>query len=475
VLDHVAFVVDLELRCAYRASMAADILHGSDAHVVSTVICVVASGLAGLGIGFFSCLLSSADKMKRLNGGQHSKSSRRRFMFGAIGSIIFGLFSVIGLYFGPVTLVTVVRAGSTLPANALFSQIFHLRPLKKEDLIGMLVTLSAVISFAIFQGRPGQNLSEARFIELSESPAGVAWNTLLIFFLLMGGLYMAVPARFSNTWLTPKRCSKKTSASVRDLVQRSGPNESNEPEALADNQDSFEPRGVQSCASDGKKWHQEISKVLAVSLITSCSSGLMDVATKGWSAALRIGLGACLTSLLFWSSLLLNLLFNASLRVGTIIGQYQCDVLLFIPFNTVMNILVSVATGWVVLDEASHVRSWPGIVSSALSMVGGILMLVLGPAESEQTEESNSKGSDSASLQAQTGEENLPDASGPSDRAVSTASQREHEEPDGMLWCTHHHSLLSLMNRNHCPSAKRQESTSCQSKARAERRCMTQG
>lgn len=38
-----------------------------------------------------------------------------------IGSVVFGLASLVGLVFGSVSLATVVRAGSTLPANAIFS------------------------------------------------------------------------------------------------------------------------------------------------------------------------------------------------------------------------------------------------------------------------------------------------------------------------------------------------------------------
>ena len=83
---------------------------------------VAASALAGIGVGFFGCLLSSADKQRQLNGGKHTDRSRIRFILGAIGSTIFGVMSLVGLAFGPVALVVVVRAGATLPANAFFSQ-----------------------------------------------------------------------------------------------------------------------------------------------------------------------------------------------------------------------------------------------------------------------------------------------------------------------------------------------------------------
>eukprot|EP00913_Durusdinium_trenchii_P016753 g15747.t1 len=126
------------------------------------IICVVASALAGVGVGFFGCLLSSADKQRQLNGGKHTDRSRIRCVLGAIGSTIFGVLSLVGLAFGPVALVVVVRAGATLPANAFFSQVFHLRPLTTSDALGTLVTLSGVVCFTLFQGEPGPEAAIAR-------------------------------------------------------------------------------------------------------------------------------------------------------------------------------------------------------------------------------------------------------------------------------------------------------------------------
>ncbi|CAE8645116.1 unnamed protein product, partial [Polarella glacialis] len=141
--------------------------------------------MAGIGVGFFGCLLSSADKQRKLNGGQHSATSFWRFRIGAVGSTIFGVMSLIGLSYGPVALVVVVRAGATLPANAFFSQVFDLRPLLREDLLGMLVTLSGVVCFAIFQGKPPAEVTETRFLYFMTSTPAIVWNALmgLCFFL----------------------------------------------------------------------------------------------------------------------------------------------------------------------------------------------------------------------------------------------------------------------------------------------------
>ena len=94
-------------------------------------------------------------------------------------------------------------------------------------------------------------------------------------------------------------------------------------------------------------------------MVTSCSSAEMDVAAKGWAAALKQGPGAALQSGLFWVSVVVNVIFLVAMRAGTIIGCHRCDVLLFIPFSTVLNIFISVATGLVVQqpqEEKSHIK-----------------------------------------------------------------------------------------------------------------------
>jgi hypothetical protein len=90
--------------------------------LASTAICIFASAVAGTGIGYFGCVLSYADKLASDPGGVHAKRARRLQRLGALGSTVFGISSLVGLFFGPVSLVVVVRAGSTLPANAFFSQ-----------------------------------------------------------------------------------------------------------------------------------------------------------------------------------------------------------------------------------------------------------------------------------------------------------------------------------------------------------------
>merc|ERR1719193_796095 len=140
----------------------------------------------------------------------------------------------------------------------------------------------------------------------------------------------------------------------------------------------------------------------------------MDVACKGWLAAIHdLGKHSALTCGTFWVSFLFNALFLIIMRAGTIHGCAKCDVLIFMPLNIVLNVFLSVATGMVVLDEGRHVQSWVGLSFSMISVIGGIVMLVTGPAkgsapdeaELEAEEAKHASGTltiDSASLHAST-------------------------------------------------------------------------
>jgi len=114
----------------------------------------------------------------------------------------------------------------------------------------------------------------------------------------------------------------------------------------------------------------------------------MDVAGKGWLGVLRdLGKSGGLESGLFWAAFLSNVAFLIIMRAGTIYGCAKCDVLLFMPINTVLNVFLSVVTGMVVLDEGRNVYSWSGVTFSMISVIGGIVMLVTGPAQGIVEEE----------------------------------------------------------------------------------------
>lgn len=307
------------------------------AHNWSTVLCVLCSVGAGLGAAFFGCILSWADHVKRRNGGRHTRRSHVVAILGCIGSTLFGFSSLVGLYFGPVTLVVVIRAGSLLPANALFSQIFGLRPLTRDDYLGTVVTISGVLCFSIFGGSPAAAPSETAFLEMMTWSGAILCNVIL-FFIFMGSLSALLLVNEDNPLLTN----------------------------------------------------------LAVTHVGGVSSAFMDLAAKGWSAPLAQGLDHAWYSNLFWASLALNAAFLVTMRVSMIYGCKRCDVLMFVPLNTVLNIFYSVIAGMVVLQEYQQVISWPGLISASTSVLGGVVMLVSGPASDPNRQDerpSQGKGS----------------------------------------------------------------------------------
>jgi len=309
---------------------------------LNLVLCVVSSAVAGLGIGLFGCLLSAADQIRRRNSGVHTRKGRWFQIFGIGGSIIFGLASLVGLVFGSVSLATVVRAGSTLPSNAIFSQLFGLRPLVRDDVLGTLVTISGIVSFSIFQGWAFYQHSREEYLMHLSSPESLSWLACLFI------------AQISSVgWL---------------CVHRSPPHDVREDTAVARR------------------------RAVATTMICACSSAFMDLAAKGWSSFkvdqghgqpgdLATGLSPGFSSPVFWIALSLNVIFLVIMRWSTIYGCRKCDVLIFVPLNTTANIILSVAAGMICLAEYKSVKSWPGLIAAGLSMLTGIFMLVTGPAD----------------------------------------------------------------------------------------------
>jgi len=302
------------------------------------VLCVVSSAVAGIGIGLFGCLLSAADHMKRRNSGVHTSIGRTFQICGICGSIVFGLASLVGLIFGSVSLATVVRAGSTLPSNAIFSQLLGLRPLVRDDVLGTLVTISGIVSFTIFQGWAFYQHSREECLLRISSPGSLIWLCFLV-----------ISQAVSVGWLCLHSCP---------------------------------PRDRSEDAASARR------RAVATTMICSCSSAFMDLAAKGWSSFkvhgdlgnLR-GMSLGFSSPVFWVALSLNVIFLVILRWGTIYGCRKCDVLIFVPLNTTANIIISVASGMICLAEYTSVKSWPGLVAAGLSMLTGIFMLVTGPAD----------------------------------------------------------------------------------------------
>ncbi|CAK0878022.1 unnamed protein product [Prorocentrum cordatum] len=302
---------------------------GHPINAAETSICLACSAMSGVGVGFFGCLLAASDVVRKANGNRHTRRSKLGVTIGAVGSTVFGLGSLVGLYFGPVTFVTMARTGTALPANVVFSQVFQLRPLGRDDYLGTVITISSAICFMIFVGQPGDELSRDAFEEVIRSAPALS---------LLGGLAAIWAA--CTVYIVALR--------ARGMHER---------------------RGVRTAT--------------AVSLMTGCSSAFMDVSTKGWAACLRSAGGplevVARGGWLFWACVVANVFFMVFMRFGLIWGCQHCDVLLFVPLNSVLNTLFSVVAGIVALSEGSGVISWAGLVFSGISCATGTVLLAGGP------------------------------------------------------------------------------------------------
>jgi len=120
--------------------------------------------------------------------------------------------------------------------------------------------------------------------------------------------------------------------------------------------------------------------------VISCSIATMDIATKGWSSAFNTAGRNPADSPLVWVSLLVQAHFFIVSKCGMIYGCGHCDMLVFIPVNIVLNVFFTAAAGLFVLGEACQVpgwKAWLGLASAMMCVVGGIVMLVSGPAQAE--------------------------------------------------------------------------------------------
>jgi len=325
-----------------------------------------------------------------------------------VGSFVFSLFSLIPLAFGaPINVVNVVRAGTLLPANAFFSQLLGLRPLLRDDYIGTLVTISGVICFIMFVGPPAPEKTQKEFLHQISRPAPVVFtvSVLVIFFGSAG-------------WMASQMGGHK----------------------------------------------RKPSRLLAmtVSIAISCSIAAMDIATKGWAAAVRDDENA-LESPLFWVSFITQAAFFIVSKWGMIYGCSRCDVLIFVPLNIVLNIFFAVAAGMVVLGEASQVpgaKSWFGLTASWLCVVAGILLLVSGPAQTQedlarslkQKPPADDAHSDSGGATDET-TDTVDDTAAPdSEPASGHIATGQHLQPALWLFINQPHAIARL-NRAHISAA----------------------
>ncbi|CAE8633446.1 unnamed protein product, partial [Polarella glacialis] len=99
--------------------------------------------------------------------------------------------------------------GKILRRSRVGPPVFDLRPLLREDLLGMLVTLSGVVCFAIFQGKPPAEVTETRFLYFMTSTPAIVWNALMGLCLFLAVIYMA-----------PDRCEGVRSCLLRRRLGR---------------------------------------------------------------------------------------------------------------------------------------------------------------------------------------------------------------------------------------------------------------
>ncbi|KAJ1629436.1 hypothetical protein T492DRAFT_118660 [Pavlovales sp. CCMP2436] len=155
------------------------------AEVLGQSLCLIFAFFAGFFQGFFGCLLAWCARWKPPAGQDPATPTplwvSRLNIAGVVGSATLpGVLSIAALAFGAISMVVVVRSSSILVFNVIFTRVFNLGSVKKNDAIGTALCLLGIV--ALFKVAPTDaSVTDADFIALVLDPESITWNCVLVF------------------------------------------------------------------------------------------------------------------------------------------------------------------------------------------------------------------------------------------------------------------------------------------------------
>mmetsp|Transcript_5067 Transcript_5067/g.13916 ORF Transcript_5067/g.13916 Transcript_5067/m.13916 type:complete len:676 (+) Transcript_5067:156-2183(+) len=316
--------------------------------------CLTFAFLAGFFQGFLGCLLAWIAKQKneaasrRVDEEVGDDGARkppeptwldRLNVAGVIlSATVPGVLSIAALAFGAISMVVVVRSSSILVFNVLFTRAFGLGTVKQNDGVGTALCVLGIV--ALFKTAPtDRSVTDEDFLFLLSRPISVVWMSVLgaACVLSLGGAFLL----------------------HRDAAGGSAHRQLSRRQLAAHN-------------------HRR-GKLLAglVSLGVAASSAWMDLSAKGYTGAIANTRDDVFwSSGIFWLSLLVFIASAIVMRGSYVYGCKACDLLVFIPLNTMLIIFISAATGFFVMEEWRTVESWDVFCASYLVIFLGINLLV---------------------------------------------------------------------------------------------------
>jgi hypothetical protein len=324
--------------------------------MLASSLCLVFAFLAGFFQGFFGCLLAWIGKQKKAQEGEQQDNARpsdpktasglstkwidRLNLFGIIGSATLpGVLSIAALAFGAISMVVVVRSSSILVFNVIFTRVFKLGSIKKNDTIGTALCLIGIV--ALFKVAPTDtSITDADYVHLLTQPLAIAWICLLV--LACGTSITAL--------LTLEKQIHARESALKEQQARDQLRENSKP--------GHRPRAPKR----NKQAEQNpMARAVLVSIVVASSSACMDLSAKGYTGALGNTAGRLfLASATFWLALLVFIVSAVVMRGYYVYGCRACDVLTFIPLNTMMIIFLSAGARRArPLAAPSHARQRP--------------------------------------------------------------------------------------------------------------------
>lgn len=317
-------------------------------------LCLTFAFLAGFVQGFLGCLLAWVAKRKVAYVGEDGESTaipawlHQLNVAGVVASATLpGILSIGALAFGAISMVVVVRSSSILVFNVVFTRAFGLGSVKKNDAVGTALCVLGVV--ALYKVAPtDRTVTDLDYVFLLTTPVAISWNTTLV--VVCASSALAV-------WASERRRQATIGAT-----------------SAADGGSSASDRvGKRKAMANAGR--NRFARAAFVSVVVATASAAMDLSAKGYTGSIGNTASAFLGSAIFWISLMVFAVSAVVMRGYYVYGCKACDVLVFIPLNTMLTILMSAATGFAVMEEWRTVEDWDAFFASYLVIFLGVYLL----------------------------------------------------------------------------------------------------
>jgi len=306
-------------------------IEGSTEVKQSLTLCILLMSLSGLLRVVATMVLAYPDFVAKKNrrsrgvGNDDSLSSIGRFMgtfYVACHVLLLGVaavVSIVGSFFGPVSIAVPVQTGSQLLFNVVaMGAVLKMRNFDKAQRTGTYVVFFSVLS--LIDVGPGLQDNQ-NVMELLSKPDALIWSTFLSLAMIVAALF-TIPLLFSRS-------------------------------------DGGDGNG------DGNFFERHSFLTLTVGVTVSN----VGMATSGKTLGMLTSDEAlAMASLYYVSASILGLLFS-------VVSATKCEQGIFTPLSSVALIIVNMITGIIVWEDWKVIDMWIGYMCACMLMCWGVYLL----------------------------------------------------------------------------------------------------